>query len=98
VLKRLREFHREADAQREMSAETLRRLEWLLSAPEVLPAAFSVAEAAHLSRDFEAYYNHLVPFRRDALAEIWRRCSGPAAECEAGRASTERALGPLVSP
>ncbi len=50
---------------------------------------------------FSSQYHHALPFDRRVLAEEWRRCEArrrPLDPCLAGRAATERALGPLEAP
>jgi hypothetical protein len=53
-------------------------------------AASPRAEAQRLTDFFLAYYNHVVPFDRRVLEELWGRCDGE--ECEAGRARAAERL------
>jgi predicted membrane-bound spermidine synthase len=47
---------------------------------------------------FARAHHHAAPFRREVLAELWRRCADEPElpeSCEEGRARTEAVLGPL---
>jgi hypothetical protein len=53
--------------------------------------AYSAAEAERLTGLYRRHYNHIVPFDRDYLEQVWDRCQG--ADCEERRARAETRIG-----
>jgi len=53
--------------------------------------AYSAAEAERLTSVYRRHYNHVVPFDRDYLDQVWMRCQG--ADCEERRIRAERQIG-----
>jgi hypothetical protein len=75
-----------------VAAQRIEKLRTLYNG-EIVPgedAALPHAEAQRLTNFFLAYYNHVVPFDRRVLEELWNRCDGE--ECEAGRARAAERL------
>ena len=60
--------------------------------------ALTFQQASNATRLFTDYYLHAAPFRREALASIWRRCRDPSNRCRTGRLGAEKSLGPLSEP
>jgi len=59
-----------------------------------LKQTYSASEAENLTGRFRRHYHHVVPFSRDRLDEIWRRCSGR--DCRSRQLSAESQIG--ISP
>jgi spermidine synthase len=54
--------------------------------------------ATQASKQYRRFYHYAVPFSREALAEVWRRCEAKAEQqksCYAARLKAERELGDL---
>jgi predicted membrane-bound spermidine synthase len=66
----------------------------LLRGDDGSAAPTTAKEAMDASKLFVTYYHHAAPFDRAALWSLWRRCAG-GAECAAGLAQVEQAVGSL---
>ena len=67
-------------------------------APDAPPAKVTPADALRASELYAEFYHHAVPFSREALAKLWRRCEADPAQqqaCFTARLTAERTLGDL---
>jgi len=83
-----------------LAPRTFHEVASLLGAERLGTAPVSPTDARELTDAFVRYYHHGAPFRRDVLADIWRRCRDRdgRASCRAGQALAEERVGPLEQP
>jgi hypothetical protein len=78
-----------------VAAQRLEKLRALYSGEVIFSedAAPPLVQAQRMTDLFSVYYNHVVPFDRRVLEELWDRCDGE--DCETERARAEERLGGL---
>ena len=82
-----------------LASHVLEGLSWFYEVPGASEEPVTPEDATIATAQYARAYNHAVPFRRDALADLWERCDDEPSRpgrCQQTLARIERVLGALV--